>query len=295
MMGLEGEGIPRRERRAILRRAFIDSVPVLMGYTTMGFVAGVLLAAKGDLVLSPLWGFLTSSLWVTGTMSIAGVPEIARRAPAAAIALMTLAVNFRYAFYGFTMLKRWKGVPLLRKAYLIMMLTDENYALEAACTIRDPARNLRYCTILSALNHSYWIVGVTVGAFAVCALEGEGQRGEDERGDAHGVEVLEDLACGAAACAAAEGSHDYDGAHAVKGCVKNGGRILEGCARGGGLSARAASGEPVAAEEQERKVAVAAGLGVGVYGERADAWAVCAQDAAEHGGTGAAYSEKEER
>ena len=31
MMGLEGEGIPRRERRAILRRAFIDSVPVLMG------------------------------------------------------------------------------------------------------------------------------------------------------------------------------------------------------------------------------------------------------------------------
>ena len=156
--------------RPVFRRALVDSLPVLMGYTTMGFVAGVLLAAKGDLVLSPLWGFLTSSLWVTGTMSIAGVPEIARRAPAAAIALMTLAVNFRYAFYGFTMLKRWKGVPLLRKAYLIMMLTDENYALEAACTIRDPARNVRYCTILSALNHSYCVVGVTVGAFAVCAL-----------------------------------------------------------------------------------------------------------------------------
>ena len=156
--------------KGIAGRAFVDSLPVLMGYTTMGFVAGVLLAAKGDVVLSPLWGFLTSALWVTGTMSIAGVPEIARRAPVLAFAAMTLAVNFRYVFYGFSMLKRWKGVPLLRKAYLILMLTDENYALEVSCPLRDPAENLRYCTVLSALNHSYWIVGVTLGAVAVFVL-----------------------------------------------------------------------------------------------------------------------------
>jgi len=160
----------RLEARAIFRRAFVDSLPVLMGYTTMGFVAGVLLAAKGNVVLSPLWAFLTSTLWVTGTMSIAGVPEIARRAPFYAFALMTLAVNFRYAFYGFTMLKRWKDVPLVRKLYLILMMTDENYALEAACKMKDPAHNLRYCTYLSVLNHSYWIIGVTVGAITVCVL-----------------------------------------------------------------------------------------------------------------------------
>jgi len=162
--------IPPRERRAILRLAFVDSLPVLMGYVTMGFVAGVLLAAKGDVVLSPLWAFLSAALWVTGTMSIAGVPEIAARAPIAAFALMTLAVNFRYAFYGFSLLSRWKDVPLLRKAYLILMLTDENYALVSACVFRDPARNLRYCTILSVLNHSYWVVGLTVGAVVVCVL-----------------------------------------------------------------------------------------------------------------------------
>ncbi|MBQ3289151.1 MAG: AzlC family ABC transporter permease [Kiritimatiellae bacterium] len=156
--------------RSVFRRAFVDSLPVLMGYSTMGFVAGVLLAAKGNVVLSPLWGFLTSSLWVTGTMSIAGVPEIARRIPVMAFALMTLAVNFRYAFYGFTMLKAWKGVPLLKKAYLVLMLTDENYALEAASGIADPAENVRYCTVLSALNHSYWVVGVTVGALTVVLL-----------------------------------------------------------------------------------------------------------------------------
>ena len=154
----------------MFRRAFVDSLPVLMGYSTMGFVAGVLLAARGNVALSPLWGFLTSSLWVTGTMSIAGVPEIARRIPAAAFALMTLAVNFRYVFYGFTMLKRWKNVPFLHKAYLVLMLTDENYALEASCGVKDPGENLKYCTMLSALNHSYWIVGVTVGALTVVLL-----------------------------------------------------------------------------------------------------------------------------
>ena len=159
-----------RERRAILRLAFVDSLPVLMGYSTMGFVAGVLLAAKGNVLLSPLWAFLSSALWVTGTRSIAGVQPIAARAPVYAFVLMTLAVNFRYCLYGFSLLRRWKEVPLLRKCYLILMLTDENYALESSCGFRDPKRNLRYCTCLSVLNHSYWIVGVTVGAVVVCVL-----------------------------------------------------------------------------------------------------------------------------
>lgn len=164
------DSIPAYEKRAILKRAFIDSVPVLMGYSTMGFVAGVLLGAKGGLLLAPVWAFLTSALWVTGTMSIAGVPEIARHASCWAFAMMTLAVNFRYAFYGFSMLERWRKVPLLRKAYLVLMLTDENYALEYACRLKDPAKNLHYCTVLSVLNHSYWVSGLVVGALVVAVL-----------------------------------------------------------------------------------------------------------------------------
>ena len=159
-----------RERRALTKRAFVDSLPVLMGYTTMGFVAGVLLAAKGNVVLGPLWGFLSSSMWITGTMSFAFVPEVAARTPIYAIVLMTLAVNFRYAFYGFSMLARWKGASFWRKAYLVLMLTDENYALEVASPLKNPRRHITYCTALSLFNHSYWVAGVTVGALVVCAL-----------------------------------------------------------------------------------------------------------------------------
>ena len=141
-----------------------------MGYVTMGFVAGVLLAAKGGVILAPLWAFLSGALWVTGTMSFAGVPHIAARGGLLAFAMLTLSVNFRYAFYGFSMLPRWRNVPFWRKCYLILMLTDENYALEAARPVDDERSYVRYCTCLSVLNHGYWIGGLTVGAGAVCAL-----------------------------------------------------------------------------------------------------------------------------
>ena len=159
-----------RERRAVVRRAFIDSLPVLMGYTSMGFVAGVLLAAKAGVGDATLWGFLTCALCVSGTYSFAIVQPVAERVPLAALALIVASINFRYAFYGFTMLAKWKGVPLLRKAFLIHTLADENFALEAACRYRSPLAHLLYCTAMSAMNLSYWVLGVTSGAFAVAVL-----------------------------------------------------------------------------------------------------------------------------
>ena len=151
-------------------RAFRDSLPILAGYGSMGLAAGILLAAKGGLSLAPLWAFLSSGLWVSGTMSFACVPEFAARDGIFTIAAAVLAVNFRYMFYGFSMLSRWKNAGLPRKLYLILMLTDENYALEASCRIKDEKSFLSYCTALSLLNHSYWVCGVTCGALGVYAL-----------------------------------------------------------------------------------------------------------------------------
>ena len=151
-------------------RAFRDSLPILTGYGTSGLAAGMLLAAKGNVVLGPLWGFLTSLCWVSGTMSFAIVPEMAARRDLLFVALLTVAVNFRYVFYGFPVRARWQGVPLLRKLYLILLLTDENFALESACRIKDRKLYLTYCTALSAMNHAYWICGVVAGAAAVALL-----------------------------------------------------------------------------------------------------------------------------
>ncbi len=98
------------------------------------------------------------------------VPIIAARDPIMSFVVLTLMVNFRYAFYGFSLLGRWRNVPFLHRCYLILMLTDENYALEEAHAGRHERRYIRYCTCLSVLNHVYWIVGLTAGAVVVSAL-----------------------------------------------------------------------------------------------------------------------------
>jgi 4-azaleucine resistance transporter AzlC len=157
--------------KGITKKAFIDSLPVLMGYSTMGFAAGVLLAAKGGLPFAPIWAMLSAAAFVSGTLSFAIVPLLAQSATLSSIALLALAINFRYAFYGFSLLHKWKNVNLFKKLYLIQMLTDENYALETSCTLKDPGEFEKYCTRLSLMNQSYWVAGCTAGATLVWAME----------------------------------------------------------------------------------------------------------------------------
>ena len=159
-----------RRRKAVVQRAFVDSLPVLMGYSTMGFVAGVLLAAKSGLDISPLWAFLTS-LCVSGTFNFAIIQPVSERISLWPMALLVLGINFRYMFYGFSMLGKWKGVPVVKKAFLVHMLTDENYALEVASKYKDSPSYVLYCTTLSAFNFSYWVAGTTCGALCVALLQ----------------------------------------------------------------------------------------------------------------------------
>lgn len=162
--------IARFERRAIFRRAFVNSLPVLMGYTTMGIAAGVLLSIKGNVPFAPVWSFVIASLIVSGTMSFAIVPALASCESLLGVAVLTLGINFRYAFYGFSMLGKWKGIPLLQKWFLVNSLSDEIYALDLACPIKDPIKNRLYCLCNHVLCTSYWVVGSVVGSVAGSAL-----------------------------------------------------------------------------------------------------------------------------
>ncbi|MBO4287919.1 MAG: AzlC family ABC transporter permease [Kiritimatiellae bacterium] len=156
--------------KAVFKKALRDSLPVLMGYVTMGFAAGVLLVAKGGLPCPVFWGVVTAALFISGTLQFVIVDWFTSHATILSVALLTLAINFRYAMYGVSMLGRWKNVPLLKKCFLIHTLTDETYALEVACRLEPPAAHLAYCVILSALNLSYWVTGVAAGAATGSAL-----------------------------------------------------------------------------------------------------------------------------
>ena len=158
------------ERRAIFRRALVNSLPVMMGYLTMGFAAGVLLAVKAQVPFAPLWSALIAICVVSGTFSFAVVPAIAASDPFYSVAALTLAVNFRYAFYGFSVLGRWRGIPLLQKWFLVHTLADEIFALDVACRIPDPRKNRFYCLWNHTLCTGYWVAGSVAGSAAGTAL-----------------------------------------------------------------------------------------------------------------------------
>lgn len=166
----EFAAIPASDRRTIRRQAFVDTLPILMGYTTMGFAAGVLMAVKGGTPAAPLLAGLCGFLFVSGTLSFAIVPAVAGSMSLGALALMTLGIQFRYAFYGFSVLGRWKDVPLLRKWFLVHSLADEIFALDVACSIQDPLRARYYSFWNHLLDVAYWTLGTFVGGVAGAAL-----------------------------------------------------------------------------------------------------------------------------
>ena len=163
--------IKLEERRKIIRSAFVASLPVLAGYSTMGFAAGVLMAVKGSVAYPPLWAALIALSSVSGTLSFAMVPLMASGASVLSTALLTLCVNFRYVFYGFSMRERWRGVPFFQKWFLIHSLADEIFALDLAHREEDPLKNRYYCLWNHFFNVVYWVFGTTTGAVVGAAFE----------------------------------------------------------------------------------------------------------------------------
>ncbi len=155
----------------LFRKAFKDSIPVLMGYSTMGFASGVLLAVEGGITLSPLWAAATSAAFVSGPLQYLLVDWVRTSTVLGGVLLVTLCVNFRYSLYGLSLIERFRAAKPWQRAYLIGTITDETYALETACTLKGRAYII-YCLFLTMLNHCYWIAGVTAGALVGVLAQG---------------------------------------------------------------------------------------------------------------------------
>ena len=152
------------------KAAFVSSLPVLMGYTTMGMAAGILLARNGGISHAPMWGFLTSLTSISGALQFILVEWARNRTALLTVALLTFCLNIRYAMYGLSLLERFHGIGIWRKLYLIWTLTDETYALEVENKHPAGESSLSYCLLVAALDHLYWVAGVFSGALIGAAL-----------------------------------------------------------------------------------------------------------------------------
>ena len=148
--------------RKSLAAAFPHTVPVLMGYLSIGIVFGWMLSAAG---FHPIWSAIMSLTMYAGSGQYLGVQLLADAAPLADAAFLTLILNFRHLVYGLSMLEKFQGMGW-RKLYMIFSLTDETYALLAGVEAPEGVNEKAFYFSIALLDHLYWIAGSVIGAVA---------------------------------------------------------------------------------------------------------------------------------
>ncbi len=146
------------------KEAVYTSLPVLGGYSVLGFAFGLLVIGAG---LPWFAATLMSLIIFAGSGQFVLVGLLAAAAPLSSIALTTLMVNSRHMFYGLSYIEFFSSMGV-RRWYMIFSLTDETYALLSLIRgeEKSPEEKRTLAWMVAGLNHLYWIGGSTAGALA---------------------------------------------------------------------------------------------------------------------------------
>lgn len=145
-----------------LKAAFPVTIPVLLGYLSVGIAFGLLFEKTG---LPVLWAVLMSVIVYAGSMQFIAVCLLTGGVGLVNVALMALFVNIRHMFYGLSFLDKFKDMGR-KKPYMIFSLTDETYSLLCGSRIPDGIDSKSFYFYISFLNQLYWITGTLIGVIA---------------------------------------------------------------------------------------------------------------------------------
>jgi len=144
------------------KNALRVTVPVMLGYVTIGIAFGLLLRlADYPWYLAPIMSIFVYA----GALQYLAVGLLAANVSIAEAALLALVVNARHMVYGLSLLDRYRTTRL-RKFYLIYTLTDETYALVTSVAPPEGVEPVRFYTAVSFLDQCYWVAGSLFGALA---------------------------------------------------------------------------------------------------------------------------------
>lgn len=157
------ESPPGRRYLPTVREAFIASLPVLMGYVTMGIAFGVLIVTQVQ-GFHAGWTFLMSLFTVSGSMQFASV-EMLKNAPQYSLigtAILAVLINIRYTVYGLPFLRVWRNYPWWLRWGLILGLTDETYAIICASPRHGKIQRC-FVSCVVFFDIAYWCIGTVTG------------------------------------------------------------------------------------------------------------------------------------
>ncbi|WP_130864086.1 AzlC family ABC transporter permease [Bacilliculturomica massiliensis] len=143
-----------------LKAAFPCTVPIMLGYLSIGIAFGLLFQNAG---YNFVWAFGMSVLVYAGAMQFIAVSILTSGLSLIQAAVMTLLVNIRHMFYGLSFLDTFSKMGKA-KGYMIFSLTDETYSL--LCSIQSPedVDPKKFLFSVSFLNQCYWVAGSVLGS-----------------------------------------------------------------------------------------------------------------------------------
>lgn len=140
--------------------AFLQSVPVMLGYIFLGFGFGLMLQDAG---YHFVWAFLISLFVYAGSMQFVLVTLLTGGAGLLYTAVMTLFINGRHIFYGLSFVEKFKQFGKL-SPYMIFSLTDETYSVLCSLKVPEGMNEKKISFYIALFNHFYWILGSVIGA-----------------------------------------------------------------------------------------------------------------------------------
>lgn len=156
-----GRGENTKVKKAI-KAAFPATIPVLLGYLSIGIAFGLLFENAG---YNFIWAFFMSLVVYAGAMQFIAVSFFYGGIGIIQIAVMTVLVNIRHIFYGLSFLDRFNDMGK-KKWYMAFSLTDETYSL--LCSIKAPpdVDEKKFFFSVAFMNQSYWVLGSVIGSIA---------------------------------------------------------------------------------------------------------------------------------
>lgn len=145
-----------------LKAAFPHTLPVLAGFSFLGFSYGFLMVSKGFPAIYPL--FMSMFVYAGSMQFVAIALLLAPFNPWYAL-LLTLTVNARHIFYGISMLERFRDTGAI-KPYLIFGMSDETFSISYSAAAPRGVDRTSFMFFVTLLNQVYWVAGTAFGALA---------------------------------------------------------------------------------------------------------------------------------
>lgn len=147
-------------RLRAFKYAFPKTIPIFMGFLFLGMSYGFYMRVSGFSFFFPL---IMSIVIFGGSLEFLAVSMLLSPFAPIQTFLVAIVIQARHLFYGLAMLEKYKGLGI-KRLYLIYGMCDESFSINCSAELPSHVDKGWFYFFVTLLNHSYWILGATLGA-----------------------------------------------------------------------------------------------------------------------------------